>query len=74
MNLSIQFFKFDNLSVFVGVFIALFFLLITLYSFGFMRQRKGLIHYYIYITLTLVSSLGAAFSNNLILLWYSGDF
>jgi len=67
MNLSIQFFKFDNLSVFVGVFIALFFLLITLYSFGFMRQRKGLIHYYIYITLTLVSSLGAAFSNNLIL-------
>ena len=67
MNLSIQFFKFDNLSVFVGVFIALFFLLITLYSFGFMRQRKGLIHYYIYITLTLVSSLGAAFSNNFIL-------
>jgi len=67
MNLSIQFFKFDNLSVFVGVFIALFFLLITLYSFGFMRQRKGLIHYYLYITLTLVSSLGAAFSNNFIL-------
>jgi formate hydrogenlyase subunit 3/multisubunit Na+/H+ antiporter MnhD subunit len=67
MNLTTQFFKFDNLSAFVGVFIALFFLLITLYSFGFMRQRKGLIHYYLYITLTLVSSLGAVFSNNLIL-------
>lgn len=67
MNLTTQFFKFDNLSIFVGIFVGIFFLLITLYSFGFMRQRKGLIHYYLYITLTLVSSLGAVFSNNLIL-------
>lgn len=67
MNLTTQFFKFDNLSIFVGVFVGIFFLLITIYSFGFMRQRKGLIHYYLYITLTLVSSLGAVFSNNLIL-------
>jgi NADH:ubiquinone oxidoreductase subunit 5 (subunit L)/multisubunit Na+/H+ antiporter MnhA subunit len=67
MSLTTQFFKFDNLSVFVGVFIALFFLLITLYSFGFMRQKKRLICYYSCLILTLLSSLGAVFSNNLIL-------
>ena len=67
MSLSIQFFKFDNLSIFVGVFIGLFFLLITLYSFGFMRQKKGLVYYYSYLILTLISSLGVVFSNNLIL-------
>jgi len=67
MNLTTQFFKFDNLSMFVGIFIGIFFLLITIYSFGFMRQRKRLIYYYSYLILTFISSLGAVFSNNLIL-------
>jgi formate hydrogenlyase subunit 3/multisubunit Na+/H+ antiporter MnhD subunit len=67
MNLSIQFFKFDNLSIFVGIFVGIFFLLITIYSFGFMWQKKRLIYYYSCLILTLLSSLGAVFSNNLIL-------
>lgn len=67
MNLTTQFFKFDNLSIFVGMFIGIFFLLITIYSFGFMRQKKRLIYYYSYLILTFISSLGAVFSNNLIL-------
>lgn len=65
--LNSPFFRFDNLSNFVGIFIGVFSLLIILYSFGFMRQRKGLVRYYSYIILTLVTSLGAVFSNNLIL-------
>ena len=65
--LNPQFFRFDNLSNFVGFFTGIFSLLIILYSFGFMRGRKGLFRYYSYIILTLVASLGAVFSNNLIL-------
>jgi len=67
MNLTMQFFKFDNLSMFVGIFIGIFFLLIIIYSFGFMSQKKRLIYYYSYLILTFISSLGAVFSNNLIL-------
>ena len=65
--LNTQFFRFDNLSNFVGIFIGIFTLLIILYSLGFMRQRKGLFRYYLYIVLTLLASLGAVFANNLIL-------
>lgn len=67
MNLTTQFFKFDNLSIFIGIFIGIFFLLITIYSFGFMRQKKRLVYYYSYLIFTFISSLGAVFSNNLIL-------
>ncbi len=65
--LSSQFLRFDNLSNFIGIFIGVFSLVIILYSLGFMRHRKGLVRYYSYIILTLVASLGAVFSNNLIL-------
>lgn len=65
--MALEFFRFDNLSKFVGIFIAFFSLLIILYSIGFMRKRKGLMRYYLYILLTLLASLGALFSNNLIL-------
>ncbi len=68
MNLGNELFKFDALANFVGIFITLFSLLIVIYSFGFMRQRKGMFQYYIYIILTLLASLGVVFSNNLILL------
>ena len=61
------FFRFDNLSNFVGIFVWFFSLLVILYSSGFMRGRSGLIRYYSYIILTLVASLGAVYSNNLIL-------
>jgi len=67
MNLSAEFFTFDKLSIFVGIFIGFFSLLTIIYSIGFMKQRKGLLQYYLYILLTLVASLGVVFSNNLIL-------
>jgi len=67
MNLTTQFFRFDNLSIFIGIFIGIFFLLIIIYSFGFMSQKKRLIYYYSYLILTFISSLGVVFSNNLIL-------
>ena len=66
MILKPEYFRFDNLSVFVGIFIAVFSVLVALYSVGFMRGRKGLVRYYLYLVLTFLSSLGAVFSNNLI--------
>ncbi len=65
--MSLQFFRFDNLSNFVGIFVGVFSLLIILYSSGFMRKSRGLIRYYSYIILTLISSWGAVFANDLIL-------
>ena len=65
--LNPQVFRFDSLSNFVGIFVALFSALIIVYSFGFMRGRKGLIRYYLYIILTLFASLGVVYANNLIL-------
>jgi NADH:ubiquinone oxidoreductase subunit 5 (subunit L)/multisubunit Na+/H+ antiporter MnhA subunit len=66
IDLIKQFFKFDHLSIFVGGFVVFFSVLTILYSLGFMRKRQGLLRYYLYILLTLVASLGAVFSNNLI--------
>ena len=62
-----NFFRIDSLSTFVAGFVGLFTLLIVIYSFGFMKDKKGLISYYFYIILTLVASLGVVFSNHLIL-------
>jgi len=67
MSFVLDYFKLDNLSIFVGIFIGIFSLLTIIYSIRFMEKRKGLIRYYLYIVLTLLSSLGAVFSNNLIL-------
>jgi NADH:ubiquinone oxidoreductase subunit 5 (subunit L)/multisubunit Na+/H+ antiporter MnhA subunit len=58
--------RIDNLSLFVAIFVGIFSVLITLYSIGFMRKRKGLLRYYLYIVLTLIASLGSVFANNLI--------
>ncbi|MDD4909700.1 MAG: proton-conducting transporter membrane subunit [Candidatus Omnitrophica bacterium] len=65
--MSMGLFKFDNLSIFIGVFIVFFSALAVLYSSGFMRGRKGLIRYYSYLILVMFASLGAVFSNHLIL-------
>ncbi|MBN2120632.1 MAG: hypothetical protein JW734_06225 [Candidatus Omnitrophica bacterium] len=67
MSLNAEFFRFDALSNFIGIFVCIFTVLVFLYSLGFMPKRKGLIRYYLYILLTLISSLGVVFSNNLIL-------
>ncbi len=65
--MDLRFFRFDNLSNFVGLFVVVFSFLTLIYSFGFMCQKKGLFRYYLYIILTMLASLGAVFSNNLIL-------
>lgn len=61
-------FMIDRLSSFIALAIVLFFLLTAIYSLKFMKGKKGLIQYYLYITLTAAASLGAIFANNLILL------
>jgi NADH:ubiquinone oxidoreductase subunit 5 (subunit L)/multisubunit Na+/H+ antiporter MnhA subunit len=61
------YFKFDNLSYFVGLFVMVFSLLITHYSLGYMRPAKNLPLYYLYIFLTMLASLGVVFANNLVL-------
>ncbi|MFH1836878.1 MAG: proton-conducting transporter membrane subunit [Candidatus Omnitrophota bacterium] len=65
--INTQLFKFDSLSIFIGIFVGIFSLLTILYSAGFMRGRKNLALYYLYITLTFLASLGAVFCNNLVL-------
>ncbi|MBU0635357.1 MAG: hypothetical protein KKA52_09930, partial [Candidatus Omnitrophica bacterium] len=61
-------FRVDHLSIFVGVFSALFALLTVVYSFSFMKGRKGLNCYYLYLLLTLIVSLGCIFADNLLFL------
>ena len=59
-------FRIDALSGFVGIFIAFFSLLTVVYSLRYIEQKKGRLRYYLYIVLTFIASLGAVFSNNLI--------
>jgi len=60
-------FRTDYISLFVGGSVCFFSLLAVIYSVGFMRGRKGLFRYYLYLLLTAVVSLGAVFANNLLL-------
>lgn len=62
-----ELFRVDTLSLFVGGFVCLFSLLTIIYSFGFMKGRKGLLKYYAYLVLTCFASLGAIFANDLVL-------
>ncbi|MFH1046223.1 MAG: proton-conducting transporter membrane subunit [Candidatus Omnitrophota bacterium] len=65
--LNSPYLRFDALANFVGLFVVVFFILITVYSFAFMRGRKNLVQYYLYLILTLIASLGAIFANHLVL-------
>lgn len=56
----------DNLSSFIGIALSLFAFLITVYSFGYVKKEFG--RYFGYILLTLGSSFGAVFANDLIVL------
>jgi formate hydrogenlyase subunit 3/multisubunit Na+/H+ antiporter MnhD subunit len=56
----------DNLSAFAGIGISFFAFLVTLYTFGFIEKNNG--RYFGYVLMTLGSSLGAVFANNLIIL------
>ena len=58
----------DNLAAFVALFIGLFGVSITLYSLHFMKDHESPGVYYTYILWTIGGSIGAVFSNNLILL------
>lgn len=58
----------DNLAAFVALFIGLFGVLITFYSVHFMKDHESPNVYYAYILWTIGGSLGAVFSNNLVLL------
>ncbi|MBN3039449.1 MAG: NADH dehydrogenase [Candidatus Omnitrophica bacterium] len=65
--LNPAYFRFDSLSSFVGLFAVIFTVVICLYSVSFMRQKRGQLRYYLYILLTLITSLGVVFANNLVL-------
>ena len=58
--------KMDSLSAFVSLFIALFGLLIALYSLKFMKGKEDLNQYYGYLLMTIGGSIGAALANDLI--------
>ena len=55
----------DNLSAFISIAIALFAFLITIYSCGFVEKAFG--RYFGYVLMTLGSSFGVVFSNDLLL-------
>lgn len=59
-------FMVDNLSALAGIGISFFAFLIALYSFGFIEKNNS--RYFGYVLMTLGSSLGAVFANNLIVL------
>ena len=61
-------FKLDALNGFVAIAIGLFFILTVLYSSVFMRGRRGLFKYYLYVLLTALASFAAVLANNLIIL------
>ncbi|MCB4757383.1 MAG: hypothetical protein LHV69_10215 [Elusimicrobia bacterium] len=60
-----SYFYVDPLSTFVGGFAIFFFFLALIYSFPYMGH-KGTVRYYLYLFLTMVSSLGVIFSNHLV--------
>jgi len=60
-------FYFDKFSLVIAGFLLFFTLLTVFYSLAFMRRSKRKGAYYFYILLTFIASLGAVFSNNLIL-------
>ena len=59
-------FAVDNLSALAGLGISFFALIVTIYSLGFITKNNG--RYFGYVLMTLGSSLGAVYSNNLIML------
>lgn len=60
-------FRVDNLSAFVLLFVAIFGVLIVLYSIGFMKDRANIGNYYAYILATIAGSIGTVLANNLLL-------
>jgi formate hydrogenlyase subunit 3/multisubunit Na+/H+ antiporter MnhD subunit len=65
--LSYPWFKLDGLNIFVVLAIGLFSFLTLIYSARFMKGRKNLLQYYLYIISTALVSILAVLSNHLIL-------
>ena len=61
-------FKLDSLNGFVVLAIGLFSVLTLLYSFRYMKGKRGFGQYYIYIILTAITAILTVLSNNLVLL------
>ena len=68
MNLTYPYFKLDALNSFIFLAAVMFSVLTLIYSFGFMKGRKRLFEYYVYIVLTAISACGVILANNLLLL------
>lgn len=68
LNLTYPWFKLDGLNFFVVLAIGLFSLLTFIYSARFMKGKKHLFQYYLYIILTALVSILAVLTNHLILL------
>jgi len=61
------YFRIDPLSLFIGAFVLLFFILTVVYSEGYRHEKKHDGRYYVYVILTFLASWGAVFANHLIL-------
>ncbi|MCM8779279.1 MAG: hypothetical protein NC912_06540 [Candidatus Omnitrophica bacterium] len=68
MDFLSPYLRWDSLSSFIVLAIGLFTLLAVIYSSKFMRGKKNLWQYYLWIILTSLCSTGAVLSNHLILL------
>jgi formate hydrogenlyase subunit 3/multisubunit Na+/H+ antiporter MnhD subunit len=66
--LTYPWFKLDGLNAFIVLAIGLFSLLTFIYSLRFMKGKRHLLQYYLYIILTALVSVLAVLSNHLILL------
>ena len=68
MSLIGSYFRIDYFSAMISVFILFFTALTVVYSAGFMRGRRGLPGYYLYIALTAASSICAVLASHLFVL------
>ena len=61
-------FRIDQLSGYCALAVGLFFILTAVYSFRFMRGKKGIVQYYLYIILVAISSVLVLLANDLVML------
>jgi len=67
-------FRLDSLSGFVLLFVAIFGVLVVLFSFRYMKNWKGTRGYYLYVSLALACSSGVLLSANLVTLLFFWGF
>lgn len=67
-----KWFLLDSLSLFIGIAIVFFSIIIFIYSLGFISKKRGL--YYLWFILTLLASLLAVFANHILILLIAWGF